>query len=77
MRKTIRCPFCDRDFWILRPSEKRIMAHLNNGSASFTELKRATGLSAPSLSEALKFLVKIGKVKQEGKLYFAVMKLHA
>lgn len=56
MRQQKVCPHCNRSYWELRPSEKKILSALGLKELGFTELANATNLSSPSLSQALTFL---------------------
>ena len=69
-RKIVRCPRCGFEFIPLRPSEKKILSLLNEkGKLRFSEIKRMTSLSPPSLSEALHFLLQQGLIRRNGKFY--------
>jgi len=61
----VNCPRCGHGFWQLRPSELKILSFLSTQEeVRFSEIKNATNLSSPSLSEALRFLCKIRFIKK-------------
>jgi len=63
------CPKCGHRSVELRPSEKKVLDMLANGQSRWSEIKRETGISSPSLSEALTALIDEKFVRRKESYY--------
>ena len=70
LRKHVICPKCGWSFDLFAPLEKKILLALENRSLKFSDLKKETKASNPSVAHTLKVLLAMELVERtENKQY--------